>query len=123
FLANTLPLRSDLSGNPTFREALRRVRATALGAYANQAVPFEKLVDVVQPERSQSHSPLVQVACTMQNLPPLPATFGSLAVQQIEVDPGLARFDLALLLNESAGEAQGTLEYRTDLFDAATVAR
>src|SRR5262249_28716859 len=69
FLVNMLALRTDLSGNPSFAELVQRVRGTALGAYAHQALPFEKLIEELQPERDTSHSPLVQVVFALQNAP------------------------------------------------------
>ena len=124
---NTLVLRSDLSGNPTFRELLRRGRETTLEAYAHQDLPFETLVEQLQPERDMSHSPLFQVMFILQNAG---LTTGSSAhqpqaiqVRQLEVDSGTATFDLTLSVAESADGLAVSAEYNTDLFDAATIQR
>ncbi|HEU4557526.1 MAG TPA: amino acid adenylation domain-containing protein, partial [Longimicrobium sp.] len=126
FFVNTLALRIDLSGDPSFQELVRRVRETALGAYAHQELPFERLVEEVAPERGLSHTPLFQVMFALQN-----------ALQNVDAGPGLAtsglrlepfggetrtvRFDLELDLWEVGEELGGTLRFRTDLFDAATM--
>jgi amino acid adenylation domain-containing protein len=123
FFVNTLVLRTDLSGNPTFRELLGRVRAVALGAYAHQDLPFEQLVGALQPERDLSRSPLFQVLFVLQNAP-LPALrLGQLTLSPVEVEGGTAKFDLTLSLMDTGQGLEGALEYNTDLFDAATVAR
>ncbi|MEA2602871.1 MAG: hypothetical protein QOF89_3863 [Acidobacteriota bacterium] len=121
---NTLVLRGDLSGRPTVRELLARARTAALGAYAHQDLPFELLVDHLQPERSLSHGPLVQVMLLLQNTP------GSwLALPELEAEPlpltgGVAKLDLVLPLIEVAdGSIQGSLDYSRDLFDPPTAAR
>ncbi|MFD2171160.1 amino acid adenylation domain-containing protein [Tumebacillus lipolyticus] len=123
FFVNTLVLRTDLSGEPTFRELLARVRQTALDAYAHQDVPFEKLVEELQPKRQMSFSPLFQVLFTLQNAPS-----GSLAVEGLTLTPevldsGTAKFDLTLALVEAGDSLTGTIEYSTDLFAPATIAR
>jgi len=123
FFANMLVLRTDLSGNPTFRELLGRVREVALGAYAHQDVPFEKLVEELQPGRSLSHNPLFQVVFGLQNAPTPPAEFSGLALNPLQVDHSTSKFDLVLHMVEGAEGLQGRLEYKTDLFDAATINR
>ncbi len=123
FFANMLVLRTDLSGNPTFRELLGRVREVALGAYAHQDVPFEKLVEELQPGRSLSHNPLFQVVFALQNAPTPPAEFSGLALKPLQVDHWTSKFDLVLHMVEGAEGLQGRLEYKTDLFDAATIKR
>ncbi|HKV36205.1 MAG TPA: non-ribosomal peptide synthase/polyketide synthase [Pyrinomonadaceae bacterium] len=119
---NTLVLRANLAGNPTFRELLGRVWETILGAHAHQDVPFERLVEELQPERDLSRSPLFQVMFVLQNA----ASEGSLNlpglnIHLLETDSGTARFDLTLSMSETAGGLKGTLEYNTDLFDASTI--
>ena len=120
FFVNTLVLRTDLSGNPTFRELLGRVREVALGAYAHQDLPFEKLVEELQPERSLSHSPLFQVMFILQNAPRQTLALPGLTLRRLEVDSGTAKFDLTLSMTESADGLRAVWEYNTDLFEAAT---
>lgn len=123
FFVNTLVLRTDMSGNPTFRELLRRVREMALGAYAHQDVPFEKLIEDMQLERSLSHSPLFQVMFVLQNTPKRVLKESALTLSWLKSDSGTAKFDLYLAITECAEGLRGTLTYRTDLFDAATITR
>src|SRR5205085_1579157 len=120
---NTLALRGDLSGNPTFRELMRRVRTVCLDAYAHQDLPFEHLVQVLQPDRDLRHMLLVQVLFVLQNAPLPPLALERLTVRLQELDTGTAKFDLTLNLAEQAEGLVGWLEYATDLFEAATVAR
>ncbi|MGN9779203.1 amino acid adenylation domain-containing protein [Micromonospora sp. H33] len=122
FFANTLALRVDLSGDPTFTEVLRRVREAAHGAYAHQDVPFEMVVDAVAPTRSLSHSPLFQVRFALQNAPGgLPDPGPGLTLTSIDNEQCTARFDLLVDLWETGGGIEGHAEYSTDLFDAGTV--
>ena len=116
-------LRTDLSGDPTFRELLARAREAALGAYANQDMPFERMVDALHPERDLSRIPLFQVLFILQNTPVAPLALSGLTLRQLDVDAGAAKFDITLSL--VAGEAGyvGHLEYNTDLFDTATIER
>ncbi len=123
FFANTLALRTDLSGDPSFRELLGRVREVALGGYAHQDVPFEKLVEELQPERSMSHSPLFQVMLVLQNAPGTRLQLPGVSLETMEVESGTAKFDLLLSLAEEEQGLAGWLEYNTDLFDAATIER
>ncbi|RKH48164.1 non-ribosomal peptide synthetase [Corallococcus sicarius] len=120
FFVNTLVLRTKLGGDPTFRELLTRVRDTALGAYAHQDLPFEKLVEALRPERDPRRPPLFQVMLAYQNAP-MPETMGTgLRLQPLEPRGGTAKFDLTLALNDTADGLKGLLEYNTDLFYAAT---
>jgi amino acid adenylation domain-containing protein len=123
FFVNTLVLRTDLSGDPTFRELLGRVREMALGAYAHQDVPFELLVEELQPERNLGHTPIFQVVFTLQNAPMPRTDLERLTVSGLAVENVTAKFDLGLNIGGSAGELQGALEYNTDLFEAATIGR
>jgi amino acid adenylation domain-containing protein len=123
FFVNTLVLRTDLSGDPTFRELLRRVREVAFGAYDHQDLPFERLVEELQPERSLSHSALLQVMFTLQNAPaPIPR-LARLEVETELVDRRVAKFDLSLFLRNDVEGLRALLEYHTDLFDAGTIVR
>ncbi|HEX8695859.1 MAG TPA: amino acid adenylation domain-containing protein, partial [Longimicrobium sp.] len=122
---NTLALRLDLSGSPTAAELLARVKERALEAQHNQDVPFERVVERVQPARSLAHSPLFQVMFTWQNTPP-----GALELPGLEAGPvdgsasdGTAKFDLSLSLREAGGRIVGRVEYATALFERATVER
>ncbi|HEV2799872.1 MAG TPA: amino acid adenylation domain-containing protein, partial [Pyrinomonadaceae bacterium] len=123
FFVNTLVLRSDLSGNPTFSELLARVRATVLGAYAHQELPFERLVDEIAPRRDLSRTPLFQVMLVMQNLSAAEMRLGELEVEPLELGNGGAKFDLMLTLDERAESIQADLEFRTDVFSRAMVER
>ncbi|NJM75068.1 MAG: AMP-binding protein [Acaryochloridaceae cyanobacterium RU_4_10] len=123
YIANTLVLRTDLSGNPTFADLLYRVRETALGAYTHQDFPFEKIVEVLQPERSLSHSPLFQVMFGLQQNPLQDLALSDLDISVLEIDSESARFDLVLSLLETNQGLKGTAEYNSDLFDAETIRR
>ena len=123
FFVNTVILRTNLSGNPTFQALLARVREMALGAYAHQDLPFEKLVEELQPKRSLSQSPLFQVMFVLQNAPSEAPKFGGLSASRVSVDSETAEFDLFLSMSESTQGIKASLEYSTDLFDAATIDR
>lgn len=123
FFVNNLVFRTDLSDNPTFVELLRRVRNVSLQAYANQAVPFDRLVDVIQPERNLSHNPLFQVAFALQNVPAGVRRLPGLTVTQVERDGSTAQFDLLLMMSETPDGLHGAMQYNTDLFEAATIER
>ena len=123
FFVNTLVLRTDLSDNPSFHELLQRVREVCLGAYAHQDLPFEKLVEELQPERHLSQTPLFQVLFTLENLTQVPPELAGLQLRHLEVTPETAKFDLGLSLQEVAGGLRGTLSYNAELFEAATIGR
>jgi len=123
FFVNTLVLRTSMRGNPRFRELLRKVRQVALDAYDHQDLPFEKLVDELLLERSPSHAPLVQVMFALQNASRLELRLPGLTLDQMEVESGTAKFDLTLAMRDTEQGLKGTLEYVTDLFDHATIAR
>jgi amino acid adenylation domain-containing protein len=123
FFINTLVVRTDLSGTPTFRELLRRVREVALEAYANQDLPFEMLVDELQLRRDMSRSPLFQVMFVVQNAPMEALELPGLIVTPIEIETETSKFDLTLSLVEEQGRLSGSLEYSTDLFDDGTISR
>jgi amino acid adenylation domain-containing protein/non-ribosomal peptide synthase protein (TIGR01720 family) len=121
FFVNTLPLRSRLDGAASFSALLERVRETTLGAYANQDVPFEMLVDAIAPERDRSRNPLFQVAFVLQNAPAPALELPGLAVEITESDSGAAKFDLTLVAQETAGGLSLSFEYAADLFEASTI--
>ncbi len=123
FFLNHLVLRTDLSGNPTFRELLARVRETALDAYAHQDVSFHKLVEVLKPERSLSHTPLFQILFVLQNAPTESLKLTGLTLRQLDFDREMSKFDLALFIEETGEGLVGNWVYKTDLFEAATVTR
>jgi amino acid adenylation domain-containing protein len=125
FFSNTLALRSDLSGDPTFSELLARVKATSLEAQIYQALPFEKLVEVLNPQRTQSHSPLFQVLFGFDVAPTKPPSLAGHGLVALPV-PGWewSRFDLSIVLREVPdGSLQASVEYATDLFDGSTIER
>jgi amino acid adenylation domain-containing protein len=123
FFANTLVLRTELSGNLTFREVLRRMREVCREAYAHQDLPFERLVETLQPVRDLSHHPVFQVMFALQNIPRPSLKLAGLTMAPLEVHSGTAMFDLTLFMFERDQGLVGTFEYNTDLFDAATISR
>ena len=123
FFVNTLVLRTDHSGNPTFRELLRRVRETALEAYAHQDLPFEKLVEELRPDRDLSRSPLFQAMFVFQNAPAGELNFKGLNVSPMRMAGETTKFDLTLSVHEGAPGLRAALQYSTDLFDEATITR
>ncbi len=123
FFVNTLVLRTDLSGNPSFRSLLKRVREVALDAYAHQDVPFERLVEELQPARDLSHNPLFQILFVLQNAPLRIAELPDLKVDPLRIARKTVQFDLTLDLTETPQGLEGCFEYRTDLFEAATMQR
>ena len=123
FFINTLPLRTDLSGNPSFRELLRRIRRVCLDAYAHQDLPFEKIVSALQLERDPSRMPFYQVSFNLQNVPMPSVELSSLTITPIEVDTKLAKSDLAFVLEDTGSGLKGSLISNSGLFDPATIAR
>ncbi len=123
FFANTLALRADLSGDPPFPELLGRVREATLDAYARQDVPFERLVEALQPERDLSRNPVFQVLFVLQNAPMRAEDAGGLRMEPEEVEGTAAKFDLTLALEERDGALAGVIEYAAELFDAGTIGR
>ncbi|HLC42887.1 MAG TPA: amino acid adenylation domain-containing protein [Methylomirabilota bacterium] len=135
-IVNTVALRADLAGNPSFRELLGRVRRTTLDAYANQDLPFDKVVEALRPERSLSHSPIYQVLFTFHDAPMPSLELPELTIDLLEgLNNGSAKFDLNVAMIPrseqrvglgAGGEARGVTvvwEYSTDLFDETTVDR
>src|SRR6185295_2282816 len=120
---NTLVLRSDLAGNPPFTQLLARVRATTTAAYAHQDLPFELLVDALQPQRQLSAHPLFQVMCALMHAPLAPLTLPALTLHPLLLPNYTAKFDLDLALLDTPAGLAARLEYATDLFAPATIAR
>jgi len=123
FFVNTLVLRTDLAGDPTVREFLERVKEVTLGAYAHQDLPFEKLVEIVQPERDMSHTPLFQVMFVLQNTPMQKIELSGITLSPIKIESKTAEFELTLSMNETPDGLVGALQYNADLFKAATIER
>ncbi|MCB9450594.1 MAG: amino acid adenylation domain-containing protein [Anaerolineaceae bacterium] len=123
FFVNTLALRLDLSGDPGFVDLMARVREVSLGAYAHQDMPFEKLVEVLNPDRGTNYPPVFQVMFVLQNAPLGTIELPGLTVAPLDVNPGASKFDLTLYLREAAGGMEGQFEYNTDLFDESTILR
>ena len=121
FFANTLVLRTDLSGDPTFGELLERVKQTSLGAFEHQDIPFEHLVEELQPVRDMSRNPLFQVMFVLQNAPITPDAIPGCALSLVDVDTEASKFDMHLSMLEMAGEMVWEMEFNTDLFDKSTV--
>jgi amino acid adenylation domain-containing protein/non-ribosomal peptide synthase protein (TIGR01720 family) len=123
FFVNTLALRTDLSGDPSFAGALGRVREATLGAHEHQELPFEKLVAELQPERSLSYSPLFQVSFTMDDEVGAGGELAGLRMEHLEAGPAAIKVDLALSLSAGEEGFSAELAYRTDLFEPGTARR
>jgi amino acid adenylation domain-containing protein len=123
FFVNTLALRTRLSGDATFRDLLAQVRVMTLEAYDHQDLPFEKLVEIMQPERDISHTPLFQVMFNLQNLGTPAPKLMNLKLTPFEIDNGTTKFDLTLDLVATAEGLKGSIDYNSDLFDVATIQR
>jgi amino acid adenylation domain-containing protein len=121
FFVNTLILRTDCSGNPAFRDLVRNVRANALDAYAHQDLPFEKLVEELNPERDLSHLPLAQVMLVLQTTPDHALDLAGLDVSPYPLAEDMAPYDLTVELRETPGGLEGSFLYNIDLFDAGTI--
>lgn len=123
FFVNTLVLRTHLDGKQTFTALLNQVRETTLGAYAHQDVPFEKLVEELQPERDTSRHPFFQVMFIFQNAPVEKLQLPGLTIDPIENFSGSVKFDLVLNMHETEANLAGSVEYNADLFSATTIER
>jgi natural product biosynthesis luciferase-like monooxygenase protein/amino acid adenylation domain-containing protein len=123
FFVNTLVFRADLAANPRFDELLRATRSQALEAYTHQEVPFERVVEALQPARDLSRSPIFQTMFILQNTPDAVLQTPGLELSTLEVDAGGAKFDVTLSITARDGGYRASLEYATDLFDAATMER
>ena len=123
FFVNTLVMRTDLYGNPSFRELIGREREVALGAYARQEVPYEKLVEEINPDRDLSRSPLFQVFMALQNAKRGESEIRGLKVSGIGEEMGVAKFDLELTLTEEGEGIRGFLGYSQDLYEGETIGR
>ncbi|MGY3235686.1 amino acid adenylation domain-containing protein [Bradyrhizobium sp. USDA 4448] len=119
--ANTLILRNDFRGDPTFGELLRRVRQVTLDAYRNQDLPIEEVLRTLQVARRSDGNPLFRIMFILQNASIEAARFPGLTTRRLEIDPEVARFDITLELVEAEGRFTGFFEYATDLFDAGTI--
>jgi non-ribosomal peptide synthetase component F len=123
FFINTLVMRTQMSGKERFRGLLKQVREVALGAYAHQDLPFEKLVEELQPERSLNHAPLIQVAFGVQNAPVEALELPGLRLEPLLVTSENVRFDLTVWIAEDNEEMHDVWTYRTELFEDATIKR
>ncbi|WP_071189201.1 non-ribosomal peptide synthetase [Trichormus sp. NMC-1] len=123
FFVNTLVLKSNLEENPTFQQLLNQVKKTTLAAYNHQDLPFEQLVEELQPERDLSHSSLFQVMFILQNAPTEVLHLPDLTIKPLQVEKKTANFDLTLSMVETETGLRGSLEYNTDLFDDDRITR
>ena len=123
FFVNNLVLRTKLQGNPSFLDVLSQVRQVTLDGYAHQDVPFEELVEALQPERSLSYNPLFQVLFDFQNAPIDKLELPGLTLTPLAAKDVAARFDLTLSVRQTETELEGVLVYKTDIFDATTIMR
>ena len=123
FFVNQLVLRTNLSGNPTFSELLDRVREVALGAYAHQDLPFDRLVEALKPERNLKYAPFFQIKLVLENTSTGDLELPGVKIDQLETESSEAKLDLILVLRERSEGLQGWFEYNGDLLDASTVTR
>jgi len=123
FFINLLPVRTRPSANLTFREYLRQVKDVTLGVYAHQDLPFERLVMELQPERKLNRAPLFQTLFVMQNAPVPQTRLTGLQPSRMEIDEGVAKFDLAVFMEETAERLIARWNYSTDIFEASTIER
>ena len=123
FFANTVAIRTDLSGQPTFRDVLHRVRSAALGAYEHQDVPFFEVVQAARPDRSLMHTPVFQVMCVAQRVPDHVLTLPHVEVCPVPLGNGTSKFDLLVDVQERTDVIDASLEYNTDVFDTETCRR
>ncbi|MCG6135477.1 MAG: non-ribosomal peptide synthase/polyketide synthase [Nostoc sp. LLA-1] len=123
FFVNTLVMRTNLAENPSFNELLPRIREMALSAYAHQDLPFEMLVEALQPERNLSHTPLFQVMFVLNNAPKSEIEFTGLSVSDLSIESAIAKFDLTLSMENTSTGLVGGWDYNTDLFDSSTIER
>lgn len=123
FFTNTLVIRSIINPEQGFRELLRELKTNTLDAYTHQDMPFEKLVEALQPERNQSHSPLFQAMFVMQNTGNASLKLGDTSIEFIETEHSTAKFDINVAVQESEGGLAGSIEFNSDLFDEATIER
>lgn len=122
YFANTLAIRGDLFGNPSFRELVQRVHRVSLDAYSNHEIPFDKVVEALRPERD-GDATLFQTMLILQNSPSVDLNLPGIEASPFDLDTGVAKFDLSLAFRERETGLSGYLEYSTDLFDAATARR
>nr|AIW82283.1 PuwF [Cylindrospermum alatosporum CCALA 988] len=123
FFVNTLVLRTNLAGNPSFAELLKQVRQVALDAYTHQDVPFEQVVEALQPARNLSHTPLFQVLFALQNAPVGELELPGLRLKPLPIEAVTSKFDITLSMEETPQGLLGNWEYSTDLFDGETISR
>ncbi|HEX5127277.1 MAG TPA: amino acid adenylation domain-containing protein, partial [Rhodocyclaceae bacterium] len=123
FFVNTLVMRNDLSANPRFEDFIKQARDVAMGAYAHQDLPFEHLVEVLNPARNMSHSPLFQASLVLQNAPKSTLELSGLKLKPTGSGNSTTLFDLALFINEADSQLAADFEYRTDLFKRDTIVR
>jgi len=121
FFVNTLVMRTNLSGDPTFRELLARVKKVALEAFANQDLPFEKLVGELKPARDLSRQPLVQVTINQQSAPSMGLKLSEVKLSPMRIDTGTTKFDLVLEIVPDRNRIRGWLAYNTDVFNESTI--
>ncbi|HVG22289.1 MAG TPA: condensation domain-containing protein, partial [Blastocatellia bacterium] len=123
FFVNILPMRTDLSANPRFKDLLKQVREAALGAYDHQDLPYEKMVEELQPDRQMDHKPIFQIAFGLQNAPREVLEIPGLSLSSIRLEHEVVRFDLTLWASEAAEGLQTHWTYSTDLFDDGTISQ
>src|SRR6185295_11778269 len=121
FFVNLIPVRTEFSGNPSYRALLARVREAVFGANLHQEVPFHKLIEELQPERDPSYAPLVQVLFVLENVPMPAIEISGVSLKPLEIESKASKFDLVMIHKETGQNIIGSLMYNTDLFDASTI--